>query len=220
MPTELLNHTGTIFRPSPSLRAPRLFDKGEVLLFDFSSVSSLRLIRENSHWGVFEGSAAMPTRPVAPGRIANTSQRCFILQTHVLSGPALPDGHIAKQVALEQSISRVLGMGLFAPFHIKTLKRLTGTASFDRCPLTFLALLLEHRASLLCQRHVALVIDDLAALVTLDLDRAVHLMEALVLQGFLILIKPHVGQAGYPAWRGCGSDGQGSGRSRGRAAQT
>jgi hypothetical protein len=124
----------------------------------------------------------------------NTVQRRFILQTHTLGGSLPPGARIPQQVALEQSISRVLGLGLFAPFHIKTLKRLTGVASFDRCPLAFLTLLLQHRAKLLHQRHVAMVIDDLDALLAPDTDRAIRLMEALVSHDFFILIKPSIVQ--------------------------
>jgi hypothetical protein len=194
MLTEPRDLTAAACQAAPRVRKPRQFDKSEVSLIDVSSVSLLCRIRENPLAGVLGGSAAMPIRPLAPRRLVNTVQRRFILQTHILGGPLTAGGRIAQQVALEQSISRVLGLGLFAPFHIKTLKRLTGAASFDRCPLAFLDLLLRHSAPLLRQRHVAIVIDDLEALLAPDPDRAIHLMEALVSQGFLILIKPSSGQ--------------------------
>lgn len=119
----------------------------------------------------------------------STAQRLYMLQSHVLSSSLYPGLHISQRVALEQSLASELGMGLFAPFHIKRLKRLTGVASFSQCPLELVALLLQHAEQLLHQRHVAFVIDDLDGLMQVDPDHAAYILDGLITQGFLVLVK-------------------------------
>lgn len=169
--------------------ASRPFVKRDVLLVDAWTVPQLRIRRRPPQADPLKADAVERHRH-ALAKPGVTTQRRYLLQSHILASASCPGRHIERQVMLEQAIARELGMGLFAPFHIKSLKRLIGVARFGPCPLDFFALLLQHARHLLHQRQVALVVDDLDGLLAIDPDRAVHILEGLIGQGFLVLVKP------------------------------
>lgn len=181
-------------RRPPTPRAGLPFVKRDVLLLDARSIPRLRSLQRLPQVDLpGRGAAGSRCSAVAQGRVP--MQRRFLLQSHILASASSPGQHIERQVALEQAIARVLGMGLFAPFHIKSLKRLTGVVRFGPCPFDFLSLLLQHARHLLHQRQVALVLDDLDRLLAIDADRAVDILDGLMSQGFLILVKPSTDMA-------------------------
>lgn len=111
----------------------------------------------------------------------------YLLLSHVL-GRASTDGLIPNRVRREQAMAKVLGCGLCAPLHIKTLKALTGVSTFPSTSYQFVKFLTVH-ARLLCrQGPVVLVIDDLPDLRARDLDRFCGHLQALMLAGVEVLL--------------------------------
>ncbi len=118
----------------------------------------------------------------------NRRQKTYILLSHVL-GRNLPSAKPENWAYLEQAMATVLQDGLYSPFHIKTLKRLTGTKTLGPCTLSLLQLLLAHASTLLKGRSVVLVVDDLSGLGVLELQQAQRLMKGLTLRGFRVLVQ-------------------------------
>jgi hypothetical protein len=116
------------------------------------------------------------------------AKRCYILLSHVL-GRNTPSTRPPLRTQLEQAIAAVVREGLYAPFHIKTLKKITGTTNFDTCALSFLELLIKHAEDLLAGRSVVLVIDHLSTLEQTSHKEVECLLNTLTQKGFKVLIK-------------------------------
>lgn len=115
-------------------------------------------------------------------------QKVYILLSHVL-GRNLPNARPENRVYIEQLMAHTLQDGLYAPFHIKTLKMLTRTKQLGSCALSLLELLQTHAKELLNGRSVALVVDDLAGLGTSELAQARRLLAELAACGYKVLLQ-------------------------------
>lgn len=115
-------------------------------------------------------------------------KKAYILLSHVLgrNTPSIRPPHRAK---LEQAIAAVLREGLYAPFHIKTLKKITATTAMGTCALSFFESLINHAEELLDDRSVVLVVDQLSALEQASLGEAESSLNTLTQKGFKVLTK-------------------------------
>lgn len=116
------------------------------------------------------------------------TQKVYILLSHVL-GRNWPNPRPDNRVYIEKLISHALQEGLYAPFHIKTLKMLTGNKQLGSCALGFLQLLRTHAKALLNGRTVVLVVDELAGLGTSELEQVQRLLAELATCGYKVLLQ-------------------------------
>lgn len=114
--------------------------------------------------------------------------KTYILLSHVL-GRNLPSARPENWAYLEQAMAEVLKDGLYSPFHIKTLKKLTGVKTLGPCTLSLLRLLQAHACTLVKGRSVVLVVDDLSGLGRSDLEQAHQLLTGLAASGFKVLVQ-------------------------------
>ncbi len=119
--------------------------------------------------------------------------KTYILLSHVL-GRNLPSARPENWAYLEQAMAEVLKDGLYSPFHIKTLKKLTGVKTLGPCALSLLRLLQSHACTLVKGRSVVLVVDDLSGLVTSELEQAHRLLTGLAASGFKVIVQEAVGE--------------------------
>ena len=82
-----------------------------------------------------------------------------------------------------------MGLGLFSPFHIKTLKKILQQDTFGNSLQPFLALLRQHAAPLLAQRRLVLVVDGLPGAAPDALDEVGQQLDVLCALGFLVLVR-------------------------------
>lgn len=115
-------------------------------------------------------------------------QKTYILLSHVL-GRDLPSAKPENWAYLEQAMAQVLQDGLYSPFHIKTLKKLTGAKKLGPCTLCLLQLLQAHACTLLKGRSVVLVVDDVSDLGVSELEQAQRLLTELTVSGFKVLVQ-------------------------------
>lgn len=114
--------------------------------------------------------------------------KTYILLSHVL-GRNLPSARPENWAYLEQAMAEVLQDGLYSPFHIKTLKKLTGVKTLGPCALSLLRLLQAHACTLVKGRSVVLVVDDLSGLGPSELEQAHRLLKELAGSGFKVLVQ-------------------------------
>lgn len=112
--------------------------------------------------------------------------------SHIL-GEQTGSGHINKRVCLERSMQALMGLGLFSPFHIKTLKKILQQDTFGNSLQSFLALLRHHAAPLLAQRRLVLIVDELSGTAPDTLDEVGQQLDVLCALGFLVLVRRRCG---------------------------
>lgn len=127
--------------------------------------------------------------PLASGhQWVSRKQKVYILLSHVL-GRNLPNAKPDNRVYIEKLIAHTLRNGLYAPFHIKTIKMLTGMKQLGSCALCLLQLLQTHAKELLNGRSVVIVVDDLAGLDASELAQARRILADLAARGYKVLLQ-------------------------------
>jgi hypothetical protein len=120
------------------------------------------------------------------------ARKHYLLFSHLLGrGPR--DGHIAHRVRWEHRIVGLLGMGYFSPFHVKTLKAITGVSNFGSDPQHLLTLLVSHAEALMARGALVVVVDDLDALNITDLSAFSEGLEQLLQSGARVLVESAAG---------------------------
>lgn len=120
----------------------------------------------------------------------STKRTQYLLLSHVL-GRAAADGQIPNRVRMEQAMATVLGCGLCAPLHIKTLKAITGVSAFPPTSYRFVRFLVVQMPVLCRQGPLVLVVDDVPDLRPQHEGRFCELLQSLLQGGIEVLLAEH-----------------------------